>query len=242
MMTMLKRLISTLAVLPLVLVAPAAATEQPSTAAPKAAPPRAPAPDPVPGTSSLEWPVDDKGEFVPPPGSPQDQKLWKSMIEAQNGVTIQRAVATRLAFGLRQGRYEERLGDLARARPEDAKSIEGLRARLVLAWSTMNGIMATQWPVDPRLGCRYQSLELGSAMEAARDPSLPSELPRIRAQAQDCLDRQLLPLTRLTKANLDVQAAQAEADRVLAPAKVSPPAPADGAPVPPPAAAPAKKE
>ena len=77
-------------------------------------------------------------------------------------------------------------------------------------------IMTRRWPVDPRLGCRQQGAELEVVMGAPSDDSAHARVPLLRKQAQACLERQLLALRPLEKANQDLPAAASEERAALA--------------------------
>jgi hypothetical protein len=165
-----------------------------------------------------------------PRGTPEDQALWTALVTTQNAVTISRAQALQLMRQLDEARYDLRLTDVAgKATGEAATKAEGLRRRLLEAWNATFQALTRQWPVDPRLGCRTERLNLEGAMEAAD----AGDLQVTRSAARPCLEKMAGAVSRMEQANRDLAAVIGEVQAVV-PAVPPSKAPGGGAPSPPP--------
>jgi hypothetical protein len=173
---------------------------------------------PVPATTSAPT-LTFTGKKFPPPGSPADQALLGELLVAQGNMLNQRAWAITATQRLADGEYDRRLAALQAAQPsEAAEKTERLRKRLTSAWDEVTRIMTTRWLVDGRIGCRPQAISFEVLMPAAA--AKPSErLAATRESARKCLDRQLLTVRPLEKANRDLDAAWREANSALASAR-----------------------
>jgi hypothetical protein len=164
--------------------------------------------DPPPSAAGPEYPV--------PKGSPEDQALWEKLVTTQNTVTTSRAEALRMVKQLEEVRSEQRLAEMAKqATGETAAKTEALRQKLLAAWNADFQTLTRQWPVDPRLGCRAERLDLEVAMESGDK----AEVQRTRPPARLCLDKMTLAVNQMEKANRDLSLVIAEVQAaILAPA------------------------
>jgi hypothetical protein len=174
--------------------------------------------DPPPSPAGPETPV--------PKGSPEDQALWEKLVTTQNRVTASRAEALRMVKQLEEARYEQRLAEMAKqATGETAAKTEALRQKLLAAWNVDFQTLTRQWPVDPRLGCRAERLDLEVAMESGDK----AEVQRTRAPAVVCLDKMALAVNQMEKANRDLASVVAEVQAAI-PAPAGKGAPGGGKP------------
>jgi hypothetical protein len=183
-------------------------------AAPEAPPSRVPPQEPPP-------PENDP--YRPPKGSPEDMALWESMGAAHGRMQSSRNWAIKVLSDLQTAGYDKRLDKAAQgAAPADAERLTALRNRLVKAWDKDYAMLTRQWPVDPRLGCRRQRLDLETFMET----TLP-ELKGARAECKDCLGRMEPAVAAMEAANKDLGEVLVEVKAALAsiPAQGTPPAP-----------------
>jgi hypothetical protein len=162
----------------------------------------------APPTPAALPPAELSDGYPMPKGSPEDQALWQKLVTTQNSVTISRAQALDLMRRLDEARYDLRLADAAaRSSGAVADRAKALRARLLDSWNEVFQVLTSQWPVDPRLGCRSERLDLEGAMEATDD----HELRRSRAAAQTCFDKMAGAVARMEGANRGLEAVVAEA-------------------------------
>ena len=156
------------------------------------------------------------GKPFPPPGSPADQALLGSLLQAQAGVASERAIAVRTTQRLGADGVDRDLAALERSQaPGAAKHTGDVRARLLGAWGKVTEVMTARWAVDPRIGCRPEGIELEVLMLATPDSPAAAQLPLARSKARSCLDRQLLMLRPLERANRDLEDAAAETRALL---------------------------
>jgi len=174
------------------------------------------------------------GRPFPPPGTPQDQALLGSMLTTHAALLDGRMLAIRLMKRLHE---DDVMGRLARqeapAGPDAAARRRDLRERLQRAWDADRELVSRPWPVDPRIGCRAEGIELEVVMA---DAEKPGRAQAAREAAQKCLARQVSVQKPLEAANRTLLAADAEARAALA--RTSPPTPATAAQAAPAAGAP----
>jgi len=169
-----------------------------------------------PGAGPVEA-KDLAGEQPPPPGSPADQALWRSALDAGNQIVIERARAGRVQIRLKNGRYPERLSAMAKQdAAEAAPRAEELRQRLEEAWGRNYTLLTSRWPVDPTRGCGYEALTFYTALGSRDTPSDRAALAAARADVEACLGK-ALPALQTMKASTDrLEAVAAEVDAALA--------------------------
>jgi len=171
------------------------------------------------------------GVPFPPPGSQADQELVKGLLQAQAGITSERSIAVQTTQRLGRAGLDAKLAALQATQPaEAAQRTADLRARLHVTWARVADVVSAKWPVDPRLGCRQQGLELQSAMAVAPGAPEPPKAAGARGTARACLDRELLVLRPLERANGELPAVLGEVRTALASA---PPTAGSRAPLPP---------
>jgi len=209
--------------------------------------PPAQKPQPGAGPSSAEvFPPGalqpDDGLTTPPPGSPEDQALWKASVRMNNALPTQRAEAARLQWRAKSSRLDERLGALARkGTPEEGQRAEALRRKLQGAMERDYETLVRRWPVDPTRVCRYPELDFTSALNAGKGPDERAQQAQARSSLRKCLDNAQLVLRVLEDANGQLASAISDAEAIVPPvqqptAEGSPPPaqlpapPATGAP------------
>lgn len=164
--------------------------------------------------------ADLPGPVVPeeatlPPGTKADVLLWKLAMDSANDVTIQRTQAERLLRRFTGEKTDALL--LARVKLEqgaEQKRIHQVRQRLGVAWKGVAEVMASRWPVDPRINCRPFFHDLEGAMHGGPGAAGVAEA---RVGIKACLKKLDTVLVPLRKANAQLVAAFAEADQALAP-------------------------
>jgi hypothetical protein len=206
---MSSKLVACLTVLVAVASAAAADPAPPGAAGPAAAAP--PAEGQLSGASHEE-------QMAVPPGSPQDQALWKAGNDLSERIVIERALSSRLQWAGRNLQHAERLEALAKGgEPPVARQaaalLERYRAVQALDWQTAT----RQWPVDPTRGCRYQVLDLQGVMYAAETPRRPAQLAMMRDRLKECIEKGRPALQVMADLNADLEAAQKAADALLGP-------------------------
>jgi hypothetical protein len=177
-------------------------------AEPAARPPEAPA------SATAIAPPPEVATRPVPPGSREDQALWSGLITTQSEVTLSRARALQLLRQNDEARYDLALAEPTRLAPgtSPARAAE-LRQQLLVSWNAVYQIMVAQWPVDPRLGCRAQRLDLEVAMDSGDAP----EVARTRAAARPCLDKMAGAVARLEAAIRALESSVAEAKAAVPP-------------------------
>lgn len=167
----------------------------------------------------------------PPPGTPADQSLWQAAYDADNALIVEQHAAAKLAVQAKTN--SERLrnpasrGTLAEARAEE------LEKPLAAKWAANVELMGSVWPVSKERGCRYELLNVEGVMLGTGSPRKERQLEDARRDLNACLEKATAILRALRRANEELRAANAEAERALGP----PPAPpkataASPAPVP----------
>lgn len=163
------------------------------------------------------------GHPFPPPGSKDDQALLGTLLTAQASLLNGRALAVRTMQRLHDDAVLERLEQLAAAGPaEQAARLRAVRERVERAWAADRELVARPWPVDPRIGCRQEGIQLEVLMADAARPSDDKGLVAARAAARHCLDKQRAILTPLERANEELVASAAEARAALPPRPAAP--------------------
>lgn len=186
------------------------------------------------------------GRPFPPPGPPDDQALLGSMLTTHARLLDGRMLAIRTMKRLYEDDLLGRLERQAVAAPApSAGRGAALRERLKRAWEADRELLARPWPIDPRLGCRAEGIELEVVMADAAEPGRARRAEAAREAARRCLARQTSVLTPLEAANEALRTADTEARALLAgtagvvPA-AAPPAPLAPRAAPSPAVAPEK--
>lgn len=127
---------------------------------------------------------------TPPPGSPEDQALWKRGNAAGITATYERWRTLDLRVKLRQHAILTRLDEMAKkASADKQKSLTDLAARIRAAESFAGNLRDARWPVDTTRVCGYPVLHFGSAMGSANTPKLQANLAVLRIKLQECCDK-----------------------------------------------------
>lgn len=178
------------------------------------------------------------GRKFPPPGAPEDQALLRSLLVTQAALLDGRMLAIRTMKRLHQDGIEEQLArkEAAAGAPAAAAPHRDLRDRLKRAWDADRELVTRPWPVDPRIGCRAEGIELEVIMADAARPGGERRAQAAREAARACLERQSSVLRPLGAANRKLLDVDAEARSALAGAS-EPGAPASALPAAPPSRA-----
>jgi len=159
-----------------------------------------------------------------PPGSPEDQALWKAGQAVAPGIGRERVKANKLQWEARQARTLERLEALARQEgdPAAGKATE-LLPRYRAALASNHTTLTRQWPVDPTRGCGYAVMGFESILYSSDHRRRASQLSQAREDLQDCVARALPAIQVMADSNRDLQKVTAEVGAVLPPAPVARP-------------------
>jgi len=179
-------------------------------------------------------PADPRPSGEPPPGSADDQRLWRAVQLGTNQATFQMARVAQCAYRIRYARYYQEL-DARIAAPASAEAARAWRARLESAALAAEAAL----PKDGGRvrACRYVLLDLEAWMENAEDPRAKARLPAARAEAQACAAK-MEQVTRVLTPEADrLEAVLLEVDRHLG--RAPPAVPAAPGEAPPPDARPA---
>jgi len=185
-----------------------------------------------PAPPGATFPLDTAGtsrDFdKPPAGTPADQALWQSAYDLDNALVVEQHTAAKLAYAARTNL--ERLQDpAARGSVTEARAQE-LAAALTAKWTADVELMTATWPVSKVRGCRYELLNLEGLMiigaAAEKDDGQSGEA---RSDLKRCLGQAAAVQSELRKANEDLAAAIAEAERALGPPRAPPKAAAAAA-------------
>ncbi len=190
-----------------------------------AAGPTTPATDPEPATPAP--PGQGEEPVQVPPGSPEDQALWRAGQAVAPDIARARVQANKLQWEARRARTLERLEALAGAGQDPAarKAAELLpRYRAALAFNHLT--LTRQWPVDPTRGCGYTLMAFESMLYSGDHRRRASQLTLAREDLQDCVARAAPALKVMVDSNRDLEKLTAEAQAVLPPPGVARPAPA----------------
>ncbi len=159
----------------------------------------------------------DLPENQPPPGSREDQALWRAA-HAQYGESQIQVERARVAIvELRTGDYRARLSAAGKAAGGDgAQRADGLWTRLAAAADDAYAA-SSKPPFNLRTGCRYDLLRFGQVMGARPgDRAAAANLAETRGKLRVChgrLDRWVRPLVQ---ANGRLEAALHEAKEFVA--------------------------
>jgi hypothetical protein len=164
------------------------------------APPPAEAPDPLPV----------------PPGTPEDQALWRACGNVSRDVSVLRTESSGLQWRIRTLDLAGRLDRAAAtATPEEAIRLRALRERLQRTQVENYEILTGRWPVDPTRGCQYPQLMLESAMRSGTGPGSAGTLGQARDDARSCVDAARLISARLGSSNRSLGAVVEEAVKAV---------------------------
>jgi hypothetical protein len=161
---------------------------------------------------------------APPPGAPEDQRLWRELKEGTAAATVHLARIAQCAFRIRYGRYYEALD----ARPGDAQAMAA-RAGLAEAATSAQGAI----PPRPGVyGCRRTLLDLDQRIELPKDFK---DVDQVRRDARDCVARMRALVSAVEPAADRLESALSRIDLLLGRARpalpegVKAPAPDDSA-------------
>jgi hypothetical protein len=182
----------------------------------------------VPDASAPAIPAQGGRDFdSPPPGSSEDQALWKTAHDLNNDVPLDRHKASRLQLRAKTERYDERLEALARQGSQGAEQAGSLRPKLEGAWTASSNLLLSQWPVDPTRVCRYPLLTFEGVMYSNASPRKAPQLDQTRQELRDCVSKAQSITRALVRSNGEFEQVLAVLDRELPPL-----VPTAGAPAP----------
>lgn len=163
-----------------------------------------------------------RGSDDPPPGSAEDQALWRAAREASNDVTIEQYAAARLQQQARREEYLERLADPARRGGLPQDRADDLARRLTERWVANVTFMQSQWPVSKVRGCQYELLNFEGVLFSAPSPQRALQLEDARAAVRDCLDRAGKALGAARRSTAELRETVSEVERAIGPAAPAP--------------------
>jgi hypothetical protein len=185
-----------------------------------------------------------------PPGTPEDQALWRTTVEVDRLVPLAKRKMAELQWTLRNERLDERLGTLAEGTSPDAARAREVRGRVAKIAVESYAILTRPWPIDTTRVCSYQLLSFGTAMSATNGPEKSYYLEAARADLQQCVAKARTTLEFVDRLNRELGESVAEALELTGPlprGAVPPPPPSrptpgtPSVPMPPPAQAPADR-
>ncbi len=139
-------------------------------------------------------------EAKPPPGSREDQALWRSGLETQTTSLVEQERARALVREVGAGRYDARLTEIAKAGAPVSRRAEDLAEKLARSADATHRAGAAR-PFNPVTGCKYELLHLQQAMAAKPRSPGAADLPDSRQKLAMCRDRLRAwagPLTQAT--------------------------------------------
>lgn len=134
-----------------------------------------------------------------PPGSKEDQALWRAAGDLGNQLTSLRWTASGMHWRIRTEDLLGRLDAAAKADPSAAGRLGELRKKLVDAQTESYADLTGKWPIDPTRGCQYPRSMLGAAMEASATRESRAQLGQTRDAAARCVDLARKTLARVTR-------------------------------------------
>ncbi len=168
-------------------------------------------------------------QFPPPPdpnpvprGAKEDKALWSSCDEVANQLASARYEGAHLHWRIKAEELYARLQATAKGDPGAAKRVEEARAQLLEAQTSSYGDLAGRWPVDKTRTCRYQQLDLGSAMEVSVTRDNRAQLGQARAAASQCMELARSTLKRVQGSSAALARALAAVEQVLPPPPTDP--------------------
>jgi hypothetical protein len=188
--------------------------------APGAAPPAAA--EPTTSRSDGSMLPGQSLDSPPPPGSPEDQALWRAGLEVTNEVQIERSRATRLQLVLANLRYVDRLRALQARGGEPGERAKEVEKRVNDAHAAQFGVLTARWPVDIFRVCGYPAMEFGSSLSSGRTD--PVELARERTLLTGCIEQTRAALKLMKGANDALEAAMNGAEALVSKAEAKSPA------------------
>jgi len=181
------------------------------------------------GRETLAGPQGEATAFEePPPGSAEDQALWRAGVEASRQVTLVRLRAGSLQWQARRSDAEGRLAALERSGGAGAERARELLARYREAASRHYLALTRRWPVDPTRGCGYQVMHLDGVVRSREHPRKAAQLRVVREELEECVERARSAAEAMAASNAELERLLEEANGVLLPG--APVAPDPGAP------------
>lgn len=167
-----------------------------------------------------------------PPGTPEDQALWKAAGDVDVAVPLAKQKMAALQWTIRNERLDERLGEMGSGEPPKAARAREVRARLGSLAVAAYAILTRLWPVDTTRVCSYARMTFATAMGTKDGPEKAGQLGPARGELQDCLSKARTTLQVVNQSNDDLAAAVADALGLVGPlpAGKAPPRPPDRPP------------
>jgi hypothetical protein len=177
--------------------------------------------EPSKRSPALDAEIGPSGDEGPPPGSAADVALWRAGRAVNEAIWVERSRSARLQLTVTTNRLLERLEAAAtKAGPKDGPALQAARQRLLKACQGNYELFVRQWPVDPTRGCGYPLLTFDSALRSP--PGDGGELGSARGELRQCIDRARPAVKAITESNQVLEAARAEAEVALRPARQAP--------------------
>ncbi len=175
---------------------------------------------PATSTSSAPQTAQDDVEDSPltkvPPGSAEDQALWRSALDVNNAVSIVWSAVTRLQAGLQTDRVLERLRAATRTgSPEEMEAAGKALQRLEAAWGLSAEYMRSGRLVDQTRACGYPLLTFATAMPDTKTEEDRKALASARVELKVCVSKAQEMAEGLASVYRPLVAASTEAEGVL---------------------------
>jgi len=178
----------------------------------------------APSGPAMELEVQSEPPVEPvkvPPGSQEDQALWRAAGDLSNQLTSLRWSANGMHWRIRTEELLGRLDAAAKADPAVAGRLGEIRKKLVDAQTESYADLTAKWPIDPTRGCQYPRSMLGAAMEASATRDNRAQLGQSRDAAARCVDLARKTLARVKRSTDALGRAIDAAENALPPAPAS---------------------
>jgi hypothetical protein len=138
-------------------------------------------------------------------------------MDDSNALALVKANAAKLQWKARNGKYEERLLELAKLQTgAEAERTRDLARRIKASWQESYDMTSSPWPVDSTRGCQYQALLLESTLHTQDGPEKSAALVPARADVARCVELAESILSKMNGANAALAKVLAEGDAALA--------------------------
>ena len=141
----------------------------------------------------------EPGPVKAPPGTKEDQALWRASGDLGNQLTSLRWTASGMHWRIRTEDLPGRIDAAAKADPSASDRLGELRTALVAAQVESYADLTEKWPIDPTRACQYPRSMLGAAMEASVTRDNRAQLGQSRDAAERCVDLARKTLARVKR-------------------------------------------
>ena len=160
--------------------------------------------------------VEDSPLTKAPPGSAEDQALWRSALAVNNALRNAWRAVTWLQSLLSTERVKQRLEAATRSgSPEEMEAARKALQRLESAWGLSAGLMKQSRTVDPTRACSYPLLTYATAMPVTKTEADRQALASARVELKVCLSKAQEMTESMVRLYEPLVGAKAEADGVL---------------------------